>query len=177
MSQKDDDQSKQQPEAFGDVLAAGGVLIGVSKHAYDAWKQNQPVVKPSEPLTAAIANSVNRGGTFILTLYCQNLGAHGVYLEELAVSDPKGASCGAAVIAVHGTFYEPGFGGGAGERQPLPLPILLPAGKTVCIEASIGGFPKERLAKKPFGKLKLSYTVLGVAESGLARDIEYSVRP
>ena len=37
--------------------------------------------------------------------------------------------------------------------------------------------PSERLKRKPCGKLVASYTVLGVAETGLDRQIEFSIPP
>jgi len=164
-------KDRRDPTAFtGAELALVQPAVALAKHMSDAWKEGRPVVSPSDPLTFVVSDSETNSSGHKLTLTCSNLGAHGVYVENVIVSDP------AAIDATTRLHKDPSaFGDRSG---PLVyLPTLVPSGATVTLKVEISPLPADRLKKKPFGELSVSYTVLGVAKSGLKTQVEFCVRP
>lgn len=165
-----------------EVLLAGPAIAG-AKHVYDIWKEGHPEVKPSDPLTFAVLDSVSQNDRHTLTVLCDNLGVHGVYVDSFTMTDPKGVDIRAKVIPMADTILEPRGPGPsfdtaapAAKKSSSPA-IRIPPGKRACLEVEFGRFSPQRMEKKPFGKFEVHYTVAGVADNDLKKSVEFSVRP
>ncbi|MGH9452753.1 MAG: hypothetical protein ACRD2O_02145 [Terriglobia bacterium] len=161
------------------VIPAG---VTVAKQIYDNWKEGKPQVKPSEPLVFAVLDSVSQADKHTLTVLCENLGVHGVYVDNFLMTDPKGVGIRAKVIQLRDTIREPQGGptfdsGAPAAKKSNSLIVLIPPDKKAGFEVEFGRFSPERMEKKPFGKFEVHYTVLGVAEKDLKTPVEFSVRP
>jgi len=163
-----------------ELIALGGPTVAGAKHLYDIWKEGRPPVKPSDPLGFAVSVCVTQSGQHTLTVFCQNFGVHGVYVDGISVSDPKDHPSTANLIPREGTIFEkPGhdasFPTGPTGGQSKPLPVLIPSGEKACFQIAFPVFAPNR-AKKPYGELTVRYTVLGVAADDLKKAVEFSVR-
>lgn len=167
---------EEEPSMDAGLLILTGPLVAGAKYLYDARKDTLAQVKPSEPLRFAVLDVQRRNGVYLFTLMCRNFGGHGVYLETFEAKDPVAAKTTASILRRSGTFYQPPIGHGSPADVPV-LPVLLPGGEAVCIQVELEGVDAARLKKKPYGKLSVSYTVLGVNESGLTASIAYSIPP
>ena len=168
-------KDQQGPTGFGGAeLVLVAPAVALAKHVYDAVKEGRPAVSPSDPLTFGVADSVTSPSGHSLALKCSNLGAHGVYVEDIVVSDPADVEVTAAARKKESASFSFDTHESV---PPVLLPILVPSGGSVILVVAISPFSTVRMKKKPYGKLSVSYTVLGVASSGLKREVEFSVRP
>jgi hypothetical protein len=166
-------EDQQEPAGFaGPELLAP--IVELAKYVYDAVRERRHAVLPTAPLTFGVADSVTSLSGHSLKLDCSNLGAHGVYVEDVVVLDP---------VDVEVKFKETAreqeiapFDFGTESVPPVRLPILVPAGGSVILVVPISPFSTVRMKEKPFGKLSISYTVLGAAKAGLKHEVEFSVR-
>jgi len=164
----------------GELIILGPAVAG-AKHLYDIWKEGRPLVKPSDPLGFAVSDCATQGGQHTLTVFCQNFGVHGVFVDAIFLSDPKGHASTANLIPREGTIFEKSannasFTTGPAGGQSNPLPVLIPSGEKACFQVAFPFFAPNR-AKKPYGELTVRYTVLGVAADDLKKAVEFSVRP
>lgn len=172
-----DTKNRHEPSAFtGTEHALVKAATALAAHVHNAWKERRPVVPPSDPLTFGVADSATGRDGHTLAIVCLNRGDHGVYLENVIVSDPADVDSTARVQTKE---YSSISLGSSDKPVPLPplLPILVPPGDTAILVVTISRLSNIRMKKKPFGKLSVSYTVVGVASADLKKEVEFSVRP
>ncbi len=171
----DEPTSPATPSNFGfEILIGPGVTLG--KAAYDAWTSGRPEVKVDDPLRIAVVESATANGAHALHVLLANLGAHTVYIDAVDVTDPKGGIVRSAqLLAARDTVLGPPFGH-ADAVPPKPLPARIPSGSRALLEIAVAQLPAERLSNKPFGTLRIAFTVLGVAQKGLGSSVEFAVR-
>jgi hypothetical protein len=97
---------------------------------------------------------------------------HGVYIEQVKLVEPfeetlqTDSACGhrgdSSAISSGGMFTS---------RDADPLPTHLPGGRSLWVEANVPRWPNE----EQYGKLKVTYTVLGIAKSEKPDDVEFTV--
>jgi hypothetical protein len=175
-----DTKNQHEPLPFtGTEHVLVKAAITLAAHIHNAWKERRPVVPPSDPLTFGVADCATGGDGHTLAIVCLNRGDHGVYLENVIVSDPADVD---STARVHTKEYSAmGYDSSSDKPVPVPLPpllpILVPSGDTAILVVTISRLSKIRMKKKPFGKLSVSYTVVGVASVDLKKEVEFSVRP
>ena len=169
-------KAQNEPTGFtGAELVLVGPAVALVKHAYDAWKEGRPAVSASDPLTFGIADSVTGPSGHTLALVCTNLGAHGVYIEDVTISEPSDVEVTARVPKREAALIS--FDYPHESAPPALLPILVSSSSSVILVVAISPFSTVRMKKKPYGKINIWYTVLGVASTGLKHEVEFSVRP
>ena len=169
-------KDQHKPTGFGGAeLVLVGPAVALAKHVYDAVKEGRPALSPDAPLTFGVADSVTSPSGHCLVLMVSNLGAHGVYVEDVIVSDPADVEVTGRVRKKEHSSMSLDHSHGS-DGPPVLLPILVPSGGSVILVVTISPLSTVRMKKKPFGKLSVSYTVLGLASTGLKHEVEFSVR-
>ena len=167
--------SPHEPSMDGGLSVLMGPTIAGAKHVYDAVKEAQAQIKANDPLRFTVLDCQRKQDGHELQILCKNCGQHGVYLEKLVLKDPVLGSVSTSVRA-RDSFMS--FPRSSSDHQQSPvLPVLVPGGEEVRLAIQLLKLDPERLKRKPCGKLVASYTVLGVAETGLDRQIEFSIPP
>ncbi len=168
--------SRGPPKDFGaEILIGPGVTLG--KAIYDALATGRPAVKPDDPLRFAVMESATAGTVHTLRMLVSNLGAHGVYVDRLEITDPKGRSAAATVIESPDTILSPSMSFGGGHSTPLAVPFLLGSGKRALLEVSASPSWSAGPKAKRYGTIRVHFTVLGVAADDLKADVDFAVRP
>jgi hypothetical protein len=180
---------QKPPEMFTglELLPLVAPAVAGSKHIYDALREGRLQVKADEPLVFAVLESITEAGQQTLTVMCRNLGAHGVYLERITMSDPKAEAnqISAKLVAKVGTILESHIGDSYSRKEGESVAsrpesnspaVRIQCAEAACLEISFPALTGTRLAKKPFGKFDVHYTVLGVARNDLYKTVEFSVR-
>ena len=176
---------------FAEGAAVLSALAAAGKLGYNVYEGSGTAPDPAKPLLISVLATRTTEDSHDLVLLINNLGVHGVYVDDISVTQPKGVPVQAvmqkeiprdySLLKRHpwerygtGGF---GYSSSTDEKNPAEaLPIFVAANEEVCLVVQIKQFDERRLEKKPYGKLELEYAVSGVAKSGLSETIEFSVR-
>ena len=161
----------------GAELVLFGPAVALGKHTYDALREGRPAVPPSDPLVFAVADSWSTGSGHILTLVCSNLGAHCVYVEDIAVAEPGNVRSTTRVPRKETETMGWHTASAKTAAPPIALPYPVPSAGTLTLEVTLSPFSPDKVVKKPFGKLCISYTVLGLASGPRSKTVEFAIRP
>lgn len=178
-----DNEVPASPNMIVELVIPATAVVAGGKLAYDITRDYRGAFKPKDPIEVMVLNGRTTADRHELIIELENRGVHGVFIESFKQIKPVEAAVEVKIHAAS-TFKDGAFSQGRigvhNDKEDLTreenaLPLFFARHQKRLVRVVLPKMEDRQLREKPYGELRFTYLVLGIAQIPTDHLIEFSV--